>query len=202
MNIHLNKFLLFLLHGMMSITCVAQDRADRMDLTELISNRGEYSQIRETIGKNLGDLNKYDVIVIVYSNVLNAKAVALNKITEENVNPFEESKTKIINYELILVSSLDMKKNHRKLNYDQAKKLINDAWQLVENVEMGVQKKNLNSMKSLHDENYIHIFCRNPNSVGEGLYGGVLINPIKESKSGSFFAEISNFITVFETNPP
>jgi hypothetical protein len=193
-----NKFLFLIIWSLMSVVAAAQDRAERLDVTELISSRGEYSELRKSIGFNkLGDLKKYDLIVIIYSDITNAKALAFEKLIEVDVDPFSEKKPIIKGYKISQATAVSDKISQKDIDLEEFQKVVISAWKLIENVEIGIQKKNLESMKSFHDEVYVQIFCKDPKQVNGDLYGGVLINPIKQTPSGLFLSEMNKYFDSF-----
>ena len=192
--------------GLSSVLAIAraQDVADRIDLAGLLVEDGSHSLIREMIGNRLTGITSYDLVVVAYRHIDDAVCLGVRR---RDV-PAKESKAGELDdaartdfefryFELGRAKGSSIKEASHKA----ARDLIAEAWALVEKPKNGIHRANLNGISALHDEVYFYVYCRDPRDPTHYLIGGVLINPIKGTKSELFATKITALISQEWTKP-
>jgi hypothetical protein len=179
-------------------TVRAQDVADRIDLAGLLVEDGTQSQIRKMIGDRLRGITNYDLVIIAHHQIDDAVCFGVRR-TEKGVRKIDgpdrkgatEYRFEYCYFELEKAEDFSVKET----TIEAAKGLLSEAWELVENPKNGIQRANLNRMTALHEEVYFYVYCRDPDDPTHHFVGGVIINPVKGTKSELFAKKITELFS-------
>ncbi len=160
----------------------AQDFADRFDAKDIIVHGYSLGVIRDTLGKKLGNLDRYHVIAITYQDQV-TEAVALvirsSKSEKDDDDPFGTNQEGDEELEMVLLHANKNKDVAAPISVEMMEKWRRDILAVLKPPGSDEQLKNLASMQALGDERHCLLFVRDSSA----LIGGKIFNPKKGTRT-------------------
>ena len=183
-----------------SASCaLGQDVADRISMEGMLTDESKTKAIRSITSATIRDVTHCELIAVTYSMSNGIQVLAIRstfvRIPDEEALP--GARLKRSGYEFVY-SKTGMKKVVTKnATASVVDKLCAEAWALVKNPTIGMHRGNLARSRGLDSGRYLYVFCRDPSRPedhGRELLGGVIVNPIAQSKCGRFTKRIAQVI--------